>query len=52
MGEMGEEFALASRRALPAKLLTAGYRFQYPELACALQHENEVVNKDLAHQPA
>jgi len=52
MGEMGEEFALASRRAQPAKLLAAGYQFRYPELGCALQHEKEVVNKDLTHQPA
>jgi len=52
MGEMGEEFMLASRRAQPVKLLAAGYRFQYPELACALQHEKEVVNRDLAPQPA
>ena len=52
MGEMGEEFALASRRAQPAKLLAAGYQFRYPTLECALQHEKEVVNKDLAHQPA
>jgi uncharacterized protein (TIGR01777 family) len=51
MGEMGEEFALASRRAQPAKLLAAGYRFRYPELACALKHEKEVVNKDLVRQP-
>jgi len=52
MGEMGEEFALASRRAQPAKLLAAGYKFRYPELACALQHEKEVVNRDLTPQPA
>jgi uncharacterized protein len=51
MGEMGEEFMLASRRAQPAKLLAAGYRFRYPELACALQHEREVVNRDLVPQP-
>jgi uncharacterized protein len=50
MGEMGEEFALASRRAQPAKLLAAGYQFRYPELACALQHEKEVVNADLVPQ--
>ena len=50
MGEMGEEFALASRRAQPAKLLAAGYQFRYPELACALQHEQEVVNADLVPQ--
>ncbi len=52
MGEMGEEFILASRRAQPAKLLAAGYRFRYPELECALQHEKEAVNKDLTPQPA
>lgn len=52
MGEMGEEFALASRRAQPAKLLAAGYQFRYPELACALQHEKQVVNMDLTPQPA
>jgi uncharacterized protein (TIGR01777 family) len=43
-GEMGQEFILASRRAQPAKLLAAGYRFRFPELACALQHEKEIVN--------
>ena len=52
MGEMGQEFALASRRAQPARLLAAGYRFRYPELACALQHEKEVMNEPLAPQPA
>jgi NAD dependent epimerase/dehydratase family enzyme len=52
MGEMGDEFILSSRRAYPAKLLAAGYRFQYPELACALQHEKEVVTGNLAPQPA
>ncbi len=31
MGEMGEEFILASRRIQPAKLLAAGYRFRFPE---------------------
>jgi uncharacterized protein (TIGR01777 family) len=51
-GEMGEEFVLASRRVQPAKLLAAGYRFRYPELACALQHEKEVINRDLVPQPA
>ena len=39
MGEMGEEFALASRRAQPAKLLAAGYHFRFPDLAEALRHE-------------
>ena len=50
MGEMGEEFALASRRGQPAKLLAAGYQFRYPELACALQHEKEIVNRELVPQ--
>ena len=50
MGEMGEEFALASRRGQPAKLLAAGYQFRYPELACALQHEKEIVNTELVPQ--
>jgi uncharacterized protein (TIGR01777 family) len=48
MGEMGEEFMLASRRVEPAKLLAAGYRFRYPDLACALQHEQEVMSGELA----
>jgi NAD dependent epimerase/dehydratase family enzyme len=39
MGEMGEEFLLASRRLQPAKLLAAGYHFRFPELADALRHE-------------
>jgi len=52
MGEMGEEFLLSSRRANPAKLLAAGYRFRYPELACALQHEKKVVNRELIPQHA
>ena len=47
-GEMGEEFILASRRALPARLLAAGYQFRYPELECALQHEKQVVDVDAA----
>lgn len=56
-GEMGQEFMLASRRVQPAKLLAAGYRFRYPELACALQREREVVNAAspssvVAQQPA
>ena len=46
-GEIGEEFILASRRAQPAKLLAAGYRFRYPDLACALQHEQGVMSGEL-----
>jgi uncharacterized protein len=44
LGEMGEEFLLASRRAQPAKLLAAGYQFRFPDLADALQHEQAVIN--------
>ncbi len=47
-GEMGEEFILASRRAQPAKLLAAGYRFRYPDLDSAVRRELEVVNADAA----
>jgi len=39
MGEMGEEFLLASRRIQPAKLLAVGYTFHFPELEVALRHE-------------
>jgi NAD dependent epimerase/dehydratase family enzyme len=41
LGEMGEEFLLASRRIQPAKLLAAGYQFCFPDLADALCHEQE-----------
>ncbi len=43
MGEMGEEFILASRRIQPAKLLAAGYQFRFPQLEGALKHEMEIV---------
>jgi uncharacterized protein (TIGR01777 family) len=57
MGEMGEEFVLASRRAQPAKLLAAGYRFRFPDLADALRHEKayveaEAVSKIVEKSPA
>jgi uncharacterized protein (TIGR01777 family) len=41
MGEMGEEFLLASRRIQPAKFLAAGYRFRWPELEESVRHEKE-----------
>ncbi|HEX8993346.1 MAG TPA: TIGR01777 family oxidoreductase [Anaerolineales bacterium] len=47
LGEMGEEFVLASRRVQPARLLAAGYRFHFPDLECALRHEKEVVGAGL-----
>jgi NAD dependent epimerase/dehydratase family enzyme len=50
MGEMGEEFALASRRMQPAKLLAAGYQFRFPELKQAVRHEWQ--KSGLAPQPA
>jgi len=51
MGEMGEELILSSRRIHPAKLLEAGYRFRFPELELAIQHEMESLNVSLASQP-
>ncbi len=42
MGEMGEEFALSSRRVQPTKLLAAGYHFRFPDLADALRHEQTI----------
>jgi uncharacterized protein (TIGR01777 family) len=44
MGEMGDELMLSSRRMLPAKLLAAGYQFQFPEFEQALKHELDVLN--------
>jgi uncharacterized protein (TIGR01777 family) len=42
-GEMGENTVLASQRAVPKRLLDAGYRFRYPHLEdalrAALEHE-------------
>ena len=53
MGEMGEEFLLASRRVQPTKLLAEGYRFRFANLADALRHEKEIVDTDvLMNQPA
>jgi len=39
MGEMGDEFILASRRIEPQRLLEAGYRFRFPGIDEALRHE-------------
>jgi uncharacterized protein (TIGR01777 family) len=46
MGEMGQEFLLASRRMQPAKLLAAGYKFRFANLADALRHEKARLNAD------
>ena len=40
-GEMGAQVLLASTRVEPARLLVAGFRFQYPELESALRHALE-----------
>ena len=39
LGEMADEFVLASRRMAPRKLLASGYQFSYPHLDAALGHE-------------
>jgi uncharacterized protein (TIGR01777 family) len=52
MGEMGEEFLLASRRIQPAKLLAAGYHFRFPDLADALRHEKAYVEAEAAARAA
>ena len=39
LGEMAEEFMLASRRMEPRKLLASGFRFRFPELETAIEHE-------------
>ena len=36
-GEMGEELLLRGNRAIPKKLLDAGYTFRYPDLEKALR---------------
>ena len=38
-GQMGEELLLGGQRALPARLLDAGFDFRYPELDAALASE-------------
>jgi uncharacterized protein (TIGR01777 family) len=37
-GQMGEETILASQRAVPRKLMDAGFRFEFPYLREALEH--------------
>jgi uncharacterized protein len=43
LGDMAEGTILSSTRAVPARLLQAGYRFGYPDLESALRH---VLQKD------
>lgn len=38
-GEMGQETLLSGQRVIPRRLLDAGFRFDYPELAAALRYE-------------
>jgi hypothetical protein len=38
LGEMGKELLLASARIEPARLLSAGYQFRFPQLEGALRH--------------
>jgi len=38
LGEMAEELLLSSQRAIPHKLLDAGFNFQYPEIEESMQH--------------
>lgn len=38
-GEMGEYLLLKGQRVIPTRLIAAGYKFQYPNLALALEHE-------------
>ena len=40
-GEKGEEVLLAGQRALPARLLDAGFEFSYPTVDAALKHALE-----------
>ena len=37
-GEMGDNVLLRGRRALPARLLDAGFAFAYPDVGSALEH--------------
>jgi uncharacterized protein (TIGR01777 family) len=37
-GEMADEALLTGQRALPARLLDAGFAFEYPEIDSALAH--------------
>ena len=39
LGEMADALILPSRRILPARLLSSGFQFHYPELEVALRHE-------------
>lgn len=38
MGEMGHTLLLDSRRAIPKRLLDAGFQFKFPDLKTALEH--------------
>ena len=38
-GEMADELLPSSQRVVPAKLLSSGFEFEFPELVLALRHE-------------
>ena len=38
LGGMADELLLASARVEPARLITSGYGFRYPQLEPALRH--------------
>jgi len=38
-GELADALMLAGQRALPVRLLAAGYSFRFPDLESALRHE-------------
>jgi NAD dependent epimerase/dehydratase family enzyme len=37
-GEMGDALLLSSTKALPKRLLDAGFEFKYPDLKPAIEH--------------
>lgn len=41
-GEMGRDTVLASQRMIPGRLLSGGFRFDYPQLEPALRHELDI----------
>ena len=47
LGEMATELFLASQRAIPQKLLDAGYEFKYPDVESAMQ---DIIKKSKSSQ--
>jgi NAD dependent epimerase/dehydratase family enzyme len=46
-GQMADEVLLASQKAIPKRLLEAGFTFKYPELRAAL----EAIIRGEDHEP-